>query len=430
MDRHETEPAMPPAILRLFSEGHRVFMLSAGLWAVFAMVIWTGWIGIHAAGGMVSDMPFAPAPHLWHAHELVFGYASAAMGGFFLTAVPNWTGAKAARHAFIAVVAAIWLAGRLALWVSASLPPLLVAAVDLAFLPVLAARILTQLLHRPKPQNMMFLVILALIWTGNLLVHLEWSGWGGDVAAGLRLGLLGTCAMIAILGGRVTPAFTRNAMQRDGKVDNLPQDRPPLALAAAGLTLALAVLAGAGSAIPVPPALSGAVALLAAATLWLRQASWRPLWTRGQPILWVLHLGYATLGLGYALTGLATLGIGSEVAALHVLGIGAVGGMTLAVMSRATLGHGGRPLVAPRPVALAYGLIFLAAGLRWLGSSLGLAAYYPSVLAAGFLWICAFALFVAGLWGAFWGARPARAPVPPPPDKRGADRSRMSQSSV
>lgn len=407
---------MRAAIVRLFSEGHRVFMLSAGLWAVLAMAIWLGLLLAENLSGAAGYDPFGPAPHLWHAHEMVFGYASAAMAGFFLTAVPNWTGARAARHVFIATAAATWLAGRLALGLSGSLPPLVVAAVDLAFLPILAAKILSQLLQRPKPQNLMFLGILALVWLGNLMVHLDWAGLGGDATTGLRLGLYATCALIAILGGRVTPGFTRNAMQRAGREEGLPRDRKPLVLAAAVLPLGLTAVTALEALWPVPALLPALLAIGAGLALWLRQAGWQPGWTRGQPILWVLHAGHAVLGLGYVLTGLALLGVGSEMAALHMLGIGAVGGMTLAVMSRATLGHGGRPLIAPRPVAWAYRLIFLAAALRWLGASLpGL--WLPAVLASALIWMLAFGLFVAGLWGAFWGARPERPPAPPVPTR-------------
>src|SRR5690606_36597932 len=122
------------------------------------------------------------------------------LGGFFLTAVPNWTGAPAARHMFIALVSALWLAGRLAVWFSASLPPALVAAAALSFLPVLAAQIAVQLVRRPKPQNIMFLGILAIIWLADLLVQADWMGFGwGDQARGLRAGLFGVVALIAVL---------------------------------------------------------------------------------------------------------------------------------------------------------------------------------------------------------------------------------------
>ncbi|MCB1329746.1 MAG: NnrS family protein, partial [Maritimibacter sp.] len=176
---------------RLFSEGFRVFFLGAGLFAILAMGWWEIYLGVHYTGGMVIRLPFAMAPHEWHAHELVFGYGSAALGGFLLTAVPNWTGAAGARHWFIGLAAAAWLAGRAALWVSGSLSPGLVAAVDLAFLPILWVKIAGLLVRRPKPQNVVFLVFISLFWLANLAMHLGWAGiWDGGEISGSRAGIL------------------------------------------------------------------------------------------------------------------------------------------------------------------------------------------------------------------------------------------------
>ncbi len=390
-------------IKRVVGQPYRIFFLAAGLYAVFALLVWEIWLGIHFLGGMVSDMPFGVAPHLWHAHEMIFGYATAALGGFFLTAVPNWTGARTAARLFIVVAAVVWLAGRLAIWFAGQLPPVLVAAVDLAFLPLLGVKIALMLIKRPKPQNIAFLVFLSLVWAGDLLVHLEWMGLTEETLdTGLRTGLLALCLMIAVLGGRVTPGFTRNALKRAGVAeDALPRTRRPVDIAATVLIalVPLALLAG------LPSAITGGLAVAGGALQILRIAFWAPLRTLGQPILWALHLGMAMLGLGLILWGASQLGRGSEVAALHVLGIGAVGGMTLAVMSRAVLGHSGRDLVAPGAVAVAYGLIALAAALRWLGSTVSGPAYMPVVLVTGAIWILAFALFLAALWPAFVGPR-------------------------
>ncbi|MCB1331410.1 MAG: NnrS family protein, partial [Maritimibacter sp.] len=213
---------------RLFSEGFRVFFLGAGLFAIFAMGWWEIYLGVHYTGGMVTRVPFAMAPHEWHAHEMVFGYGSAALGGFLLTAVPNWTGAAGARHWFIGLAAAVWLAGRVALWVSGSLPPGLVAAVDLAFLPILWVKIAGLLLRRPKPQNLVFLGFVTLFWLANLAMHLGWAGiWDGGEISGARAGIGALAGMILVIGGRVGPAFTRNAMHRDGVPEAaLPRDWP------------------------------------------------------------------------------------------------------------------------------------------------------------------------------------------------------------
>ncbi|MEX0350820.1 MAG: NnrS family protein [Paracoccaceae bacterium] len=392
---------MPAVIARIFGEGFRVFFLSAGLYGLFAGLVW----GLRLALPYL-DQSYSMTPPMWHAHEMIFGYATAALGGFFLTAVPNWTGAPNARTLFITLAAGLWLAGRMAMWFSGMLPPVFVALVDLAFVPLLAAKIATQLIRRSKPQNMIFLLLLSYLWVADLLAHLEWTGVTQDtLQTGLRAGLLTLCSMIAILGGRVTPAFTRNAMKRAG----VPEACWPVSVAMldkAGMVLAvvlpLSVLVlGAG---PV----AGGLALVLGFVQVLRMARWRAGWALRQPILIALHLGLAMLALGLIFWALAGLGYGNEIAALHILGIGCVGGMTLAVMSRAALGHSGRALEAPRPMAVAYGLMAVAALSRWIGA--GLDAGFPAaMLLSDGLWVIAFALYLIAMWPALTGPRAARA---------------------
>lgn len=398
------------ALKRFFTDGFRVFFLAAGLFAILSIGLWSVWLAVHAMGGTIN-LPTAAAPHLWHAHEMIFGYGSAALAGFFLTAVPNWTGARAAPHLFIAAVAGLWVLGRIAVWTSGGLPAGLVAVLDLALVPVLAAKVLTQLLRRPKPQQMIFLGLLALFWIGNLMVHLEWMGWTDDsLWAGLRVGLLTLGATIMVLGGRVTPGFTRNAMVQAGREIGLPRNPMPLAVVAITAAISLPV----GYALGLDESVIGPLAVVAGGAGLLRVALWRGLWTKDKPILWVLHLSYALNALGFMTFGLAGLGIGSEVAGLHLLGIGGVGGMTLAVMTRATLGHTGRALVAPGPVVLGYVLMPLAASARFAGSAIP-ALYYPGVFIAAGLWLLAFSLFTVALWPVFLGPRQRRAAAGAPP---------------
>ena len=395
---------MMAPIKRVLGEGFRVFFLAAGIYGLFTGIVWLIWLGVHAAGGMVDLPSHAVAPHQWHAHEMIFGYATAAMGGFLLTAVPNWTNTSSARTAFVTAVAGLWVTGRIAVWYAGLLPLGLVALIDLAFIPLLAVKILAQLIKRPKPQNLVFLLFLLAMWGGNLAVHLDWLDvWSGGADVGMRVGLLAVAGMIAVLGGRVAPAFTRNAMKRAG----LPIARWPLSTDALDkLSLGLAVIlpwvafatTGSGP-------IAGIVALVLGVIQILRLTRWRGRWTWNQPILWSLHLGIGFLGIGLILWGLAQFDISSEVAALHVLGIGCVGTMTLAVMSRAALGHTGRDLIAPGPVAVAYSLMPLAAFLRWIGSAASGDYYYPAVIGSGALWSLAFALYLVALWSVLTGPR-------------------------
>lgn len=380
----------------LLSYGFRVFFLFAGLYAVAAIAAWLFWLGLQLAGETVTMQSFSGLPQVWHGHEMVFGYAVAALAGFMLTAVPSWTGAQPLAGPSLGVLAAVWLAGRLALWFSAFLPGLLVAVLDLAFLPLFAGFVARQLMLKPAPRNLIFLALLALLFAANIAVHLEWLGEADDAAAwGLEVGIITLALMVAIIGGRIVPAFTRNALMRAGESEHLPRGYPSLEIVSlAGSTaLVLCYMANA------PDGLTGSVAAVAAAAHLARLALWRWPATLGDPILWGLHLAYLWLPVGYAAIAAARLAYAfPEAVALHALGIGAIGGMTLAVMTRAALGHTGRPLVVSRPIAVSYALIALAALGRVL-APVALSAYYLElILLAGVLWIIGFGIFVAVYW--------------------------------
>lgn len=390
---------------RVFSEGFRAFFLGAAVWAILSGVMWELWLSAQVSGATAGLSDLSMAPHLWHAHEMVFGYAGAAVAGFFLTAVAS------GRGVIIGALAAMWLTGRVVLWHSASLPPVLIAVVDLSFLAALVLRIANQLRKRLNPQHAIFLVFLVTLLVANGLVHLEWVGVTHDTAnAGLRVGLMALCGLIVVLGGRVTPGFIRNAMNRAGKPpEALPPHTPRLDR--------LAIL----TAIALPwsvmiPMLAPIVALALAAIHGARLSRWRPHWALRDPLMWSLFAAQGLMVIGFALWALAGWGIGDEVGALHVLGVGGIGGMTLAVMSRATLGHTGRAPVVPRIVAVGYGLMILSALTRWLAADLLYRWYDALVLVAGAAWIGAFVLFLGGMIPALTGPRVARpAPPPPPP---------------
>lgn len=393
------------ALERLFSEGFRVFFLIAGLWATGAMLVWGLWLGVHALGGMM-DLPADLPPHWWHGHEMIFGFGSAAAAGFLLTAVPNWTGAPAAGHRFLSVAAALWLAGRLGMWLWGTLPGPLAALLALSFLPLLVARIGLMLRRAPKPANLLVLGLVGLIWFAQLRVMLGALGWvGGDAVAGQHGALAGLVALIVIVGGRVTPAFTRNALARramlsgaapdagGAKAPGLPRNLPR----ADQMAVAAASIAAGAITLGLPAPVIGLAELTLGAAQLVRIVHWQGWAMRHEPILAVLHGAMALVGVGALLQGLAAFGLGSEIGAMHFSAVGGIGTMVMAVMSRATLGHTGRPLVAPFPLTLGYALIPLAALIRWAAAAGPLALYYPGTILAAALWACAFAFYLAAL---------------------------------
>lgn len=375
----------------VMSAGFRAFFLFAGGFAAFSMAAWMLWLAIHAMNGMIREPSIAAAPHLWHGHELIFGYGCAVLAGFLTTAVPNWTGRPNPSTATISTLAAFWLAGRAVVWFSAFLPAYLVAAVDMAFLLALAGWAAGMLAHDPKPRNMIFVALILALAAGNLLVHLDWLELTNDLAGrGLRFGIAVLAVMITIIGGRVVPAFTRNALMRAGRTSDLPVSRPAADRAAIALTTATALLL----VFDADAVITGVAALAAAIVNGIRFAGWRWQATLGDPIVWSLHLGFLMLVIGYALLGTALIfEMPDEVAAIHFLGIGAIGVMTLAVMSRAALGHAGRPLAVSPPITVAYVSIALAALIRSFGPSILPDYYYSSMFVSGGFWVLGFALF-------------------------------------
>ncbi len=372
-----------PTGIILFEGGFRPFFLAAGIWAVAALGLWLGAL----AGGPMPPSLFDPLA--WHAHEMIFGYAMAVIAGFLLTAIPNWTGRLPIRGRPLAALAGLWLAGRLACLGSAALGTWPAAALDLAFPALLLAAAAREIVAGRNRRNLVMVAMLAVLLAANLLVHLHYAmGW--DLAAyGWRLGLAAVLFLIALVGGRIVPSFTRNW---------LVKRQSPALPAAFGRFDQAALLATAAALIAwtVRPesAAAGWLALAAAALNGLRLGRWRGWRTLAEPLLTILHLGYGWLVLGLGLLGLSLLTPWvPAAAALHALAAGAVATMTVAVMTRATLGHSGRALTAGAGTVTLYALVMAAAALRVAAPFFDDAAA-AMTLAAGLLWIAGFGLFV------------------------------------
>lgn len=380
-----------PSVDALFSYGFRPFFLAAAVYAALAMSIWLAWIVTTAAVGPQYWLPVAGSPVAWHAHEMVFGFAGAAVAGFLLTAVPNWTGSLPLSGTPLVLLFVIWLMGRMFMGISGTLPYALVAAVDLAFLPLLGAFAARQLFEKPALRNLVFLVIIAALTLGNGVYHLAtYKMLAVDPLAAIRICVLVVAIMIAIIGGRIIPAFTHNWLHLNRVPGPMPQRFGWLDAASILSIVLFAVL----EVVDGSNALRGAAALIAAAFNGARLMLWGGLATRKEPIVWVLHLGYAWIVVGLVLSATAALtGLFSSTIASHAFATGAIGTMILAVMSRASLGHTGRPLVAARPIVGAYLLVTIAAVLRVAGPLLA-PQYYATLLgAAALAWVAAFALF-------------------------------------
>jgi uncharacterized protein involved in response to NO len=316
---------------------------------------------------------------------MVFGYGFAAVAGFLLTAIPNWTGRLPLRGMPLALLALLWIAGRAAVLLSAYIGAPAAALVDLAFPAALAAVVAREIVAGRNWRNLPMVAALLLLGTGSLLVHLHALDVAYTALLGNRLGIAVLLMLIALVGGRIVPSFTRNWMVKHRRGAALPAQGG----AVDGIALALTLAALTAWVAAPDAAMTPWLALAAGVALAVRLARWRGRQTLREPLLAVLHLGYGWLALGLLLLGAP--GIPAS-AALHALTAGAVGTMTLAVMTRATLGHTGRELAADRATVAIYGLVTLAALMRVAAPLAG--GHAPTLTAAaGAAWSAAFLLF-------------------------------------
>ncbi len=371
----------------LFAQGLRPFFLLAGLDAIFNVA---AWLVFYFHPALWADASL-PAMH-WHGHEMLFGFIGAAIGGFLLTAVPGWTGRASYAGAPLMLLSAIWLCGRIAMFPFAGFPPLAAAALDLAFFPALVFALAPPLVRARKIHNLPFVLLLAGLFAADLLFHLERLGVVPDgemIGLGLAADII--VILIVVIGGRIVPAFTRAGLARRGQMISFA-NTPWLERAA--IASVVAALVG-DAVIPLSPA-SGVIAFAAAALQAVRLYQWQGWRARKEPLIWVLHLGYAWLVAGFLLKGFWLVFAAAFAAKwFHAFGIGAFATMILAVMTRASLGHTGRALAAPTPVVASYLLVTLAALVRVFGPMIVPEQYDAVIALAAACWIGAFALFTA-----------------------------------
>lgn len=359
---NRTPGAPPQPGLALFALGFRPLYLLAGAYAALAVPLWA----MQYAGWLPGANP------LWHAHEMVFGYAFAVIAGFLLTAVRAWTGHPTPTGAALAGIAALWVAARVLAYFS--LPA--AAAAGMLFAVAVAWGIGRPLLAAGNRRNYFFIALVLALGMAGLAFQLQ-------ARLAIALGLDVVLFVIAVMAGRVVPMFTNNGVPGAGA-----RRHPLLERAALGSILALIAC----DALELETA-AAAVALAAAALHAARLALWAPQRTLAKPIVWILHFAYAWLVAHLALRGLAGLDLAPAALATHALTIGAIGGLTLGMMTRTARGHTARQLVAGGAEVAAYVMVLLAAAVRVLVPLVVPEFYVAAVIGSAVLWGAAFAAF-------------------------------------
>ena len=390
--------------LPLLSYGFRPFFLVATIFAALAMTLWiaalTTGLEIGGSYGALN----------WHAHEMLFGYTSAALAGFMLTAIPNWTGRLPVSGMPLVALVALWVMGRLAMALPdvAGLPASM--AIDAAFLPALALVAGREIVVGKNWKNLKILAALIALSTANVVFHVG-ALVLGDIALATRLTVSIYVMLVALMGGRIIPSFTRNWLVKAGstklpapfdRVDKISLALLALALFFAGFLmrarifrlgglgiLALALFSWIAWPDRWPTAIASALAAVAQAYRLSRWQGWR---TVDEPILLILHLAYAFISIGLAGVGAAAMGWLTAPSALHLLTVGVIGNMTFAVMSRASLAHTGRVVSASAVTSVAYLGLLISAVVRPFAEIIP-DAYHLLLSISGGCWIGAFGLF-------------------------------------
>lgn len=389
-----------PGLFRVFDHpvlgrGFRPFFLMGAAYAVFIVPLWI----LHLSGSFLLRSPFED-PVLWHGHELIYGFTMAIVAGFLLTAVANWTGGAPARQAHLALLCFLWLAGRVAM--NIDIPYALAGAINLAFIPALAASLAIPLIDSRNTRNFIFLGLLAILFLSQLCLFFF------QEKMALYLAIMMIASMISLVGGRIIPAFTVAALRRQGSQEaalNQPwaDKLALLSVVTLGLLLFFAGLDSQATAL---------VSLAAAAIHLWRMRGWHAKKTRHDPLLWILHLGYLWLAASFVMLALSFYFPEIPISiAIHTLTVGAIGSMTIGMMVRVTLGHTGRELKAGPGGTLAFVLMQFAVFARVFLPLYDMGRYSLWLeISAGF-WAASFMVYLLFLAPALWRPRPDGLPA-------------------
>ncbi|MCW8193980.1 NnrS family protein [Proteobacteria bacterium 005FR1] len=373
----------PPILL---AYPFRIFFLLCGGYPVLVVLAWIAFL----FGGW--PLPLGWAPLQWHSHEMLYGFVTAAVAGFVLTAMSNWTGARPLQGGALLALALLWVAGRAAMWMAGWLPGWLVAAVELVFLPVLGLYVAGVLIRHRNYRNLMLVAIIGLLFAGNLMMHIGFvTGKTGLLQLGQLHGLDVITALIVVIAGRITPAFTGNWLRREGGDPARVKTWPWIEYASLGSIIALLI----SNWLQAADGVAGVLAIVAGVSNALRLSGWSGWQARREPLLWILHFAYLWVVIALLLRGASTLGAGVAPSLWqHALGLGGIATLILGVMTRVTVGHTGRPLQLLRFGIVIYLAIIAATLLRLLAAT-ALLDYRIGVTLAALSWVLAFGLFTA-----------------------------------
>ncbi|MDK9704146.1 MAG: NnrS family protein [Sulfuritalea sp.] len=366
----------------LWASAFRPFYLLGALYAPLLVAAWLGaFLGLW-------NLPSDQLLKLQHGHEFIFGFSAAIITGIVLTALPSWAGTEEILGGRLVLLAALWLAGRVAFWASSWLPAPLPGVIDCLLFPAVFIMLAPQLLHAANRLYLLLLPILFALFAANLVYHHGMlTANHAQAGLALRLAVYAIIVLYVLKGGVLAPIFTGNALREKGRGD-VPLFNMTLEIAATGALLLLAVLDLAAA----PPAWTGGAALACALLHGWRCARWQGWRVADVPLVLVMHLGFAWLVLAFALKAAAELtGIVPEAAWLHAFTVGSLGLMMLGLMTRVSLRHTGRPLVVPPTMLVAWVLMFVAALLRLAATVHGLGNAVVALAAA--LWATAFILY-------------------------------------
>ncbi len=366
----------------LFQLAFRPFFLSGALFAIAAIFIWmsvlNGWI----------MLDYYSSSYWWHSHEMLFGFVASIIAGFLLTAVQTWTGQPSIKGAALFRLWLIWFIARILLTIDSGFNKYIIAIIDLSFFPLVAFYLGRLTIRVKQWRNLIFVPLLLLMTIVNAVMHYGAFNEDYSLITHSSYSMIMIVVMvITIISGRVIPMFTANGTKTH-KVENIKFIEVWTILST------IAVILIYTSSLKLSPLFYSFWLLLSAICHLIRFVRWRFWITIKYPLLWSLHLSYFCIPLGFMLMSISYVSKMIPMStAIHCLTIGAISSMILSMISRVSLGHTGRKLIANKIMSISFILIFFSFLVRVFGLSIS-DNYFSIIYISAFLWLIAFSLFL------------------------------------